>query len=93
MPCTLKADGNIVFRKNSLSRRRIELEPGQLFREKEGVVWEIVRGLSISHETPHYLLQRVDNPSRQKTVSLSALLDRNFYQPAGPRLVKDELEA
>ncbi len=83
----------MVFRKNSLSRRRVELEPGQVFREKEGVTWEVVRALTIPHETPHYLLQRVDNPSRQKTVSLSALLDRNYYQPAGPRLVKDELEA
>lgn len=82
-----------MFRKNSPSRRRVELEPGQLFREKEGAIWEIVRSLSISHETPHYLLQRADNPSRQKTVSLSALLDRNYYQPEGPRLVKDELEA
>lgn len=82
-----------VFKKNSQSRRWTEVEPGQLFREKEGAVWEIVRALDIAHETPHYLLQRVGLPSRQKTVSVSALLDRNFYQPAGPRLVKDELEA
>lgn len=82
-----------MFRKNSLSRRQVELEQGQTFREKEGVVWEVVRALSFPHDTPHYLLQRVDNPARQKTVSLSALMDRNYYTAAGPRLVKDQLEA
>ena len=82
-----------MFRRNSLSRRRVELEPGQVFREKEGVTWEVVRALTFPHDTPHYLMQRVENPARQKTVSLSALLDRNYYQPAGSRLVKDELEA
>ncbi len=81
-----------MFRRNSRSRR-VELEPGQIFREKEGVIWEVVRALSFPQDTPHYVMQRVDNPSRQKTVSLSALLDRNYYQQAGSRLVNDELEA
>ena len=83
----------MLFRKNSRSRRRVELEAGQVFREKEGVDWEVVRALSLTNETPHYLMQRVDNPARRKTVSLSALLDRNYYVQSGPRLVKDQLEA
>lgn len=57
------------------------------------MIWEVVRALSFPQDTPHYVMQRVDNPSRQKTVSLSALLDRNYYQQAGSRLVNDELEA
>ncbi len=81
-----------MFRKKSRSRRAV-LEPGEVFRESGGVAWEIVKALSLPNETPHYLLQRVDNPARQKTVSLSALQDKNYYVAEGPRLVNDELEA
>ena len=83
----------MVFRKNSLSRRRVTLEPGQIFKEKDGADWEVVKPLDFPNETPHYVMRRVDNPTRKKTVSLSALLDRNYYVPGTPRLVKDDLEA
>ncbi len=83
----------MVFRKNSRSRRRVALEPGQIFREKDGPDWEVVKALNFPNETPHYLMMRVDIPSRKKTVSLSALLDRNYYLPGAPPLVKDEIEA
>ena len=58
-----------------------DIAPGARYEQKGGFTWQVVRLISFPGEdTPHVQLFNERDVANTKTVSVSALMDRNLFR-------------
>ena len=70
--------------------REDQVQPGQKYRQVStstpghltAITWEVDRMVTATDGLAYVRLVRVDDRGRQKTISLSTLLDRHYFQRA-----------
>jgi|GEM_PF-1943971 len=72
-------------------KRTREIWPGECFRALDrtvfgqpGALWEVQSVHDTADGIPHAVLRRADQASERKSIAVGVLLDRRFYEPAGP---------
>ncbi len=62
---------------------KFAIQPGQKFRSYTGFVWEVQRIPDLKVVPKHVVIVDVNDPTASKIIAESALLEPQFFEPAG----------